>query len=444
MHNVQPRPVKTGSDPRTLPDFIALREEMAKLTHPARPDVNWQQAEALSLSLFEINGVELQTAAWYTLARSHLARVNGMNEGLAIINALLSHQWTQLWPQPIHARAEILNGLFQRLHKVFRTFTLSSGDRSALEQTEQQLEMLNNILARQELKHACQTAPLFQQVHNALVRLENGPSAESAIALPVQALAATPSEEGASGVSRLVYVIRPEPEVNVEIVHEMLPPPVRWPVFVAGACSALVVGALALTGWHYAHRVDDATGALAASIAPLPQALSSAQIQALQQSDTAKPDPEGWLKNASLQLDTLAALPPDWAYQYGNGLLAQANALWPGSPEVAEVNQKWKQRMAANALPESALTGWHDGMQQLQALADRLNTLDGQKGKYITVSELKSSVFEMMNSFRSSVPLEEQLRVLQDQQGSAAFATEQQIRQHFSGLQLKYSSLGQH
>lgn len=63
MHDVQPRPVKTGSDPRSLSDFIALREEMAKLTHPARPDVNWKQVEALALSLFEINGVELQTAA---------------------------------------------------------------------------------------------------------------------------------------------------------------------------------------------------------------------------------------------------------------------------------------------------------------------------------------------------------------------------------------------
>lgn len=444
MHNVQPRPVKTGSDPRTFPDFIALREEMAKLTHPARPDVNWKQAEALSLSLFEINGVELQTAAWYTLARSHLARVSGMNEGLAIINALLSHQWTQLWPQPVHARAEILNGLFQRLHKVFRTFTLSGGDRASLEQAEQQLTMLNDILVRQELKHAFQTASLFQQVHNALFRLENSPSAESAIALPVQALAATPPEEGASGVSRLVYVIRPEPEVNVEIVHETLPPPARWPVFVAGACSALVVGGVALWGWNYAHRVDEVTGVLAASVAPLPQALSSAQIQALQQPDNAKPDPQVWLKNASSQLDKLATLPPDWAYQYGNGLLAQANALWPASHEVAEVNKQWQQRMAANALPESALTGWHDGMQQLQGLADRLNTLDGQKGKYITVSELKSSVYEMMNSFRSAVPLEEQLRVLQDQQGSTALATQQQIQQHLSGLQLKYSSREQH
>ena len=437
MHDVQPRPVKTGSDPRQLPDFIALRDEMAKLTHPARPDVNWSQVEALSLSLFELNGVELQTGAWYTLARSHLARINGLNEGLAILNALLSHQWAQFWPQPIHARAEILNGLLQRLQKLFRTFSLDHGDLSALVQTEGLLRSINDILVRQELKHVCLTAPLMQQIQGALTRLENSSAQDSglqAVTLPPQALVAESALENPSSTSRLVYVIRPEPELNVQVVHAATPQPKRWPMFLAGVCSALVLSSIALTGWHYISRVDEATDALAASVAPLPQALSSAQVQTLQQSDKDKLDPTGWLKNASLQLDSLAALPPDWIYQYGNGLLAQAKVLWPQKPEVAELQQKWQQRQAENKLSASALTGWHEGMQQLQVLADRLNTLDGQKGKYITVSELKSSVYQMMNSFSQTIPLEEQLRVMQGQQGDAALVTQQQIQRHLNGV----------
>ncbi|BEM64667.1 hypothetical protein SME23J_36940 [Serratia marcescens] len=54
--------LKTGGDPRTLPDYAALRDELAKLSHPARPDVSWRYVEKLCLSLFEQNGVELQTA----------------------------------------------------------------------------------------------------------------------------------------------------------------------------------------------------------------------------------------------------------------------------------------------------------------------------------------------------------------------------------------------
>lgn len=93
MNPVNTYHLKPGGDPRTLADYVSLRDEMSKLTHPARPDVNWPHAETLCLSLFEHNGVELQTAAWYTLARTHLSGLYGMNEGLAILDALLSRQW---------------------------------------------------------------------------------------------------------------------------------------------------------------------------------------------------------------------------------------------------------------------------------------------------------------------------------------------------------------
>ena len=54
--------LKTGGDPRSLPDYAALRDEISKLTHPARPDVDWRYVETLCLRLYEHNGVELQTA----------------------------------------------------------------------------------------------------------------------------------------------------------------------------------------------------------------------------------------------------------------------------------------------------------------------------------------------------------------------------------------------
>ncbi|WP_409419897.1 type VI secretion system ImpA family N-terminal domain-containing protein [Pseudescherichia sp.] len=89
MKHNERRHIRTGGDPRPFPDFAALRDEMSKQTHPARPDIHWDRVEQLSLALFEKNGVELQTAAWYTLARSHLVRAGRMYEGLNIIAAML-------------------------------------------------------------------------------------------------------------------------------------------------------------------------------------------------------------------------------------------------------------------------------------------------------------------------------------------------------------------
>lgn len=60
------RHYKAGGDPRTLADFMALRAEMNKLSHPARPDINWPYAEQLACGLLEHHGADLQTVAWYT------------------------------------------------------------------------------------------------------------------------------------------------------------------------------------------------------------------------------------------------------------------------------------------------------------------------------------------------------------------------------------------
>ncbi|MDR0805634.1 MAG: hypothetical protein LBN41_07380, partial [Enterobacteriaceae bacterium] len=67
---------------------------------------------------------------------------------------------------------------------------------------------------------------------------------------------------------------------------------------------------------------------------------------------------------------------------------------------------------------------------------ERLNSLDGQKGRYITASELKTVVFNVSQALNQSVPLEEQLRqlALSDQ------PTEQsQIDLHLQQLMARYA-----
>ncbi|SQC93473.1 Uncharacterized protein conserved in bacteria [Cedecea neteri] len=148
--------IKTGGDPRTLPEYASLRDELAKLNHPARPDVNWTLVEQLSLSLFRQNGVELQTLCWYTLARTRLAGMAGLNEGLAIMEVLLSRQWGIMWPQPVHARMEIMVGFSHRLQSTLRTLTLNYADLPLVYQAEEHLNALRDVLQRLELKNASQ------------------------------------------------------------------------------------------------------------------------------------------------------------------------------------------------------------------------------------------------------------------------------------------------
>lgn len=408
---------------------------MSKLTHPARPDVDWKQVEKLSLSLFEINGVELQTGAWYTLARSHLARVNGLNEGLAILTALLSHQWAQLWPQPAHARAEIINGLLQRVQKLFRTFSLGPADVPALVLAETRLLELKDILRRQELEHACQMNPVMQLIRSAISRLENSPQpADDPVENTESGQDVVITEDAPA--SRLVYVIQKAPEVAVQVTEEQPVPPKRWPVFVAGMLTSLLLSAVTVWGWQVLHRPEVATQAMAASVAWVPEPMTPAQIEAFRRTENGLAMSKMWLPRISEQVNWIMTLAPGWRLRFGRGLVAQAQALWPDDPATKALVQRWEHYQAARTPPASQMNGWHDGMMQLQALSAQLDALDRQKGKYLTGSELKTIVWRITSSFSSAVPAEEQLRqlsVTQNGTDASTVSTEQAAR-HLDSL----------
>ena len=84
--------------------------------------------------------------------------------------------------------------------------------------------------------------------------------------------------------------------------------------------------------------------------------------------------------------------------------------LFPDNPHVQEMVDNWQKSVRSRALPEEAMTGWNEGMTRLQQLAERLNRLDEQRGKYMTVSELRTEVFGIMQAFNRHIPAEEQLR----------------------------------
>ncbi|WP_392454095.1 VasL domain-containing protein [Edwardsiella piscicida] len=426
MNETSPRKIKTGGDPRTLPDYAALRDEMSKLTHPARPDVNWHYVEKRCLSLFEHNGVELQTAVWYTLARTHLAGLYGLNEGLAILDALISHQWGALWPQPIHTRMEILGGLSQRLQQLMRTLPLSYSDLSQLYQAEQLLSRLGGVLQRLELKHLSQLDPLRAMIHNSAVRLENSDVASRAdtviqagIVVPATVMSGMgASADILSGVGRQernepggsvkwVYVAQPRRQANVEVLAALPPPAKKWRFFIAGICSTLAIGAATAWGWQVIN----------------PNPLSPVPVAA---------------KGASLK--TLEQMPALWRQEYGFALAARAVPA-----EAEKMREQWQRYISGNALPAESLSGWHQGMAGLTDLTRRLNALDERKGKYLTGSELKSMVFTITQSFGRTIPVEERLYRLSQREKGAALPSAQILQEdiYFEQLLNRYALIKQ-
>ncbi len=405
--------LKTGNDPRSLPDYAALRDEISKLTHPARPDVDWRYVETLCLRLYEHNGVELQTVSWYTIARMHTAGLSGLNEGLALIVALTRHHWSVMWPLNTHARLEIITGLFSRLQKTLRAMPPDERDNlPLLYQTETCLKTLSDILARHELKQSSKVALPEAMVKEYITRLENQPvqgDVSSPVTLPDQALRFdAPDVQGHQLLphSRLVYVVS---ETKAEPTSSLQKsPPTFLKPFVTGVCAALLAVSVAIPGWQFLTQPLPAEQQLRALLTPPPDVLSADQMTQL--SRTLLNHASEWITLSGQQITRLTELPPTYNLQRSAQLLQQLTVLFPGNPRVQEMVDNWQKSVRSRALPEDAMTGWNEGMIRLQQLAERLNRLDEQRGRYMTVSELKTEVFGIMQAFNRHIPAEEQLR----------------------------------
>lgn len=240
-----------------------------------------------------------------------------------------------------------------------------------------------------------------------------------------------------TGLRGLESVVFPAEMMKMMTAGHHLPVK-QWKPFAAGMLFMLVAAGIVAVGWQTMHAPDSAQMQLAATLAPLPEGLSTAQLQALQQTS---PPPEPGISKTQQLLAQLLHLKPDWAVSYGDRLVQQALTLWP--EEAKPLAQQWHKQISVAGLAESDLNGWHQGMTQLQQLTNRLNALDEQKGKYMTVSELKSAVFAMSQSFSHTVPLEEQLRLLSILPAGQPVSAAQlnQTEQHLQQLIANYALL---
>lgn len=135
--------VRVGGDPRHFSEFKLLCDELAKLSHPARPVLDWARVEQWCNALFHKNGADLQSTVALVLARSERYGVDGLVESMRLLEALVD-QWTQLWPSQASLRMEVLDWLFAQLQPVLR----GSGaiGMSTLSELQEQLVRLQDRL----------------------------------------------------------------------------------------------------------------------------------------------------------------------------------------------------------------------------------------------------------------------------------------------------------
>lgn len=218
--NVLTQTIVTGSDPRGLPEFSAIREEINKASHPSQPELNWKLVESLALAIFKANGVDLHTATYYTLARTRTQGLAGFCEGAELLAAMVSHDRDKFWPQGGPARTEMLDWFNSRTGNILRQqISFAESDLPLIYRTERALQLICDKLQQVELKRVPRVENLLYFMQNTRKRLEPQlkSNTENAAQTTVRTLIYAPETQASSTPEAVVPPLPGLPEMKVEV-----------------------------------------------------------------------------------------------------------------------------------------------------------------------------------------------------------------------------------
>ncbi|HBH9045269.1 TPA: type VI secretion system ImpA family N-terminal domain-containing protein [Escherichia coli] len=396
-----------GGDPCTYKESGELQAEMSKLTHPARPDVDWRQVEKLSLALFRQNGVELQTLVCYVLAITRRQGLAGMADGLGSLDILLQ-RWADFWPVQVHSRISLLSWVTEKMQQALRTLDIQYQDLPQIYRCVQHLSAIETTLQQCELWHMTKLDLLAGQFRNTALRLERlaPQGAETTITLPElprrEMNQPKKSEESPQPVFATRSVQQNDKDASPPVPSPEISRQRTWPIFMAGMVVMAGLGGTGLWGWSQLNQPDALIQRIQLSVMPLPQSLESGELAKLDVKDKALLAQDRTIAASQMQLEQ------------GYRQLRQLDALWPDNPQVRALNAQWRKQRELSALSAKALNGYAQAQSQLQRLSAQLDALDERKGRYLTGSELKTAVYGIRQSLKEP-PLEELLRQLEEQ-----------------------------
>ncbi|KFD23000.1 MULTISPECIES: VasL domain-containing protein [Enterobacteriaceae] len=440
MHDTQ-QALNVGRDPRVLPEYERLRNEINKLSHVSRPAVDWGLVHQMAQAIFEKQGVDLQTALYFTLARARLHGLSGFTEGCEFLSNLIVTQWDNVWP-PVHqsrARVEMLDWFIARVSDVVRQYPVGHDDRRLLYRCERALQLisekLHNVgLSRvpriENLLHFIEGYTcLFDESEIVIVSPEPETRKQEMQVPPVvyfrsedpggsEAADMTPLPTGSIIVGREKGTLKPR---VLKIRTQKAPRP-AWFWFASGMASALIP-VLLLAGWsHWSQlqetRLHDATAMLETQALSWPAAPDAARLSdvRLALGEQALRDMEPQItRDYQAQMVRVQQLSPLWSYQYADGLRQSLRMLYPQSLAVSAMDSQWQQMLTAQRGQDPSASPWPDATQRVDALLAELQTLERQH-KTVTISYLKSSLYDIRREMDRDTPFTLRLKRLEAQQ----------------------------
>ncbi|WP_349921904.1 VasL domain-containing protein [Aeromonas veronii] len=428
--------LNVGRDPRMLPEYEALRAEINKLSHASRPEVDWHRIHQLSSQIFEKHGVDLQTAIYFTLARSRLQGLSGFTEGCEFLANLIVTQWESFWPpvQQERARIEMLDWFIARISDVIRQYQISHEDKRLIYRCERALQLISEKLHNAGLSRIPRVENLVHFIEGythlfdeaEIVIVSDDPGLKDELQIPPMvyfkgdmeqsvaspsAQACPPLPQGSILVGREKGQVKPT-VLKIEQHRKQRP---AWFWFGCGLLSC-ALPVMAWFGWQHQQEAKLlAAQRLLQPASEQPKVLSYDDIrqarivlgeQALQGMES------DLVARYQSQLTRLEQASPLDGYRHGEGLRNSLQMLYPDSLAVKALDKQWQTALAGQQGDAVSVPTYLDARAGVDALLDQLLELERQR-KTVTISYLKSQLYEVQKNLMQNIPFSLRLNELE-------------------------------
>lgn len=438
-----------GNDPRIFNQFLSIKEELDKRFHPARPDINWQHIHELCISLFNQNGIDLQTASWFTLCNQQISGLEGLSEGLSLIHKVITQNWQNIWPVQTHTRINILSSLSQQLVSGIRGTTFLYKDLALLYRIEEQLKNINNQLQSLEIKHLVRFDYLQNLIVTQIQQLEKPDTLDNNFCSPDLSPVLTQSIEPSNKIKKnKINNLSTKNYISSSISSQSSnikenEKQTLWRGILIGTIVSSLLFISLFYFWLSGLKDNSNIGEFSYISSIEMQKIPSIDPNMINRKNSHSMLTKEQLNTIQKRLDTLVQLSPSWAQTHGIEVINYLNKQYNSNSELLLLTKKWKENLEINAITDKQLNEWANGMAQLDALSQRLDRFDGDPKKYITGSELKSIIFKTKQHFNQAKPLEEELRLLEKKsiENTISDYDYQQVDYHFKQLLNRYALL---
>ncbi|MBW2956281.1 VasL domain-containing protein [Hafnia paralvei] len=441
MANLDYQQVATGKDPRDFDEFERIRGEINKMTHPLHPPVDWPLVQQLGVALFTKNGVDLQSVVYYSMARTRLNGWNGFAEGCELMAVLIVAQWDMFWPMPTAARArnEMLDWFAARVGALVRQLTRSPETMRDVFRAEYALKRVSDKLQlHKEINPMLINSLLYflqECVKESKAAATSMQSGESPVVLPLVYLpqqgdtanAPFSSPSAMQKTSDTQQVFTSIQSINTQ--KKRFP----WLPVLFGAVTGCLLTLAAVFGYH-AWQPEDPVAQFLLAAQPSPALMSL--NQALVHDADLQQQEQKVLRLYQEKLTSIVNASPIEPLQRGQSISQLLQRVYPQN----SVSTQWQQQLESLSAAGKGFD-YAKTQQAVQSLLDELLESEKLHRGYMTISSLKTGLYNIQSQLNAAPPVTYLLTQLeqQKQQGiKPSPALLHQIDDQLRGLQARY------